>query len=200
MALLAAAWFPAAAGSELAKLRGEPLEGELPAPDLGELRALHAAVRQGVRSGALRSAHDVAEGGLAVALAECCLAGGRGARIGFGAPADEALLFGEAPGAFVVSGPREALARFGAAARVLGTVGGDALAIEGVLDVPVADLVARARGRARRPDAARRPPRGGRPWPPISAGSGAPRDSPSRRCPTTPARTAAPARAPRART
>ena len=33
-----------------------------------------------VRAGALRSAHDVAEGGLAVALAECCLAGGLGAR------------------------------------------------------------------------------------------------------------------------
>ena len=60
--------------------------------------------------------------------------------IDFGAPADEALLFGEGPGAFVVSGPREALARFGAAARVLGTVGGDALRIEGVLDVAVAEL------------------------------------------------------------
>ena len=35
----------------------------------------------------------------------------------------------------MVSGPREALARFGGAARVLGTVGGDALRIEGVLDV-----------------------------------------------------------------
>ena len=126
VALIAAGWSPALTGSELAKLRGEPLEGELPAAEPGELRALHAAVRQGVRSGALSSAHDVAEGGLAVALAECCIAGGRGADIDFGAPADEALLFGEGPGAFVVSGPREALARFGAAARVLGTVGGDA--------------------------------------------------------------------------
>jgi phosphoribosylformylglycinamidine synthase subunit PurL len=140
IALLAAAWFPALVGSELAKLRGERLEGHLPAPDLGELHALHAAVRQGVRSGALRSAHDVAEGGLAVALAECCIAGGRGARVDFGAPADEPLLFGEAPGAFVVSGPREALARFGAAARVLGTVGGDALTIAGVLELPVEHL------------------------------------------------------------
>ena len=105
IALIAAGWAPAAAGSELAKLRGEPIAGELPHADLGELRALHAAVRQGVRSGALRSAHDVAEGGLAVALAECCLGGGIGARIDFGAPADEALLFGEGPGAFVVSGP-----------------------------------------------------------------------------------------------
>ena len=73
------------------------------------------------------------------------IAGGRGAAIDFGAPADEALLFGEGPGAFVVSGPRDALARFGAAAKVLGTVGGDALRIEGVLHVPVGEL-ARAFG------------------------------------------------------
>ncbi len=88
----------------------------------------------------MRSAHDVAEGGLAVALAEACLAGGTGARIDFGAPADEALLFGEGPGAFVVSGPAGALARFGAAARVIGTVGGGSLSIEGVLEVPLAEL------------------------------------------------------------
>ena len=39
------------------------------------LRATIAAVRAAVRDGSLRSAHDVAEGGLAVALAECVLAG-----------------------------------------------------------------------------------------------------------------------------
>jgi len=138
VALIAASWAPALAGSELAKLRGEPLEGALPAADLGELRALHAAVRQGVRSGALRSAHDVAEGGVAVALAECCIAGGIGARVD--GLTGEATLFGEGPGAFVVSGPREAMARFGAAARVIGSVGGEALAIEGELEVPVAEL------------------------------------------------------------
>jgi phosphoribosylformylglycinamidine synthase len=140
VALIAAGWAPAAAGSELAKLRGEPIEGELPAAELGEIRALHAAVRRGVRSGALRSAHDVAEGGLAVALAECCLAGGLGALIDFGAPADDALLFGEGPGAFVVSGPRDALAHFGAAAKVLGSVGGGTLRIEGVLEIALVDL------------------------------------------------------------
>ena len=140
IALIAAGWSPASAGSELAKLRGEPIAGDLPPADLGSLRALHAAVRRGVRDGVLRSAHDVAEGGLAVALAEACLAGGTGASVDFGAPADEALLFGEGPGAFVVSGPAEALTRFGAAARVIGTVGGDALRIEGVLDVPLAEL------------------------------------------------------------
>ena len=125
-----------------------------PHADLGELRALHAAVRQGVRSGALRSAHDVAEGGLAVALAECCLGGGRGARVDLGAPADEALLFGEGPGAFVVSGSAPRRSRASAARRrVIGTVGGDALRIEGVLDVPLAELSAAHARRARRPAA-----------------------------------------------
>jgi phosphoribosylformylglycinamidine synthase subunit PurL len=135
VAIVAASWTPAAAGSELAKLRGEPLDGALPAADLGEIKALHAAVRQGVRSGALRSAHDVAEGGLAVALAECCIAGGVGARVAVDAP-----LFAEGPGAFVVTGDADAFARFGSAARVIGSVGGDALVVEGALEIPVADL------------------------------------------------------------
>ena len=136
IALISASWAPSAVGSELAKLRGEALAGELPAADLGELRALHAAVRQGVRSGALRSAHDVAEGGLAVALAECCIASGRGAAVDLG----DLPLFAEGPGAFVVSGHRSALGAFGAAAQVIGTVGGDSLLIDAQLDVPVLHL------------------------------------------------------------
>ena len=38
-------------------------------------------MREAVRAGALSSAHDIAEGGLAVALAECCLVGGVGAQV-----------------------------------------------------------------------------------------------------------------------
>jgi phosphoribosylformylglycinamidine synthase len=135
--LRASCWAPALPGSELAKLRGEELPTALPAADLGELRALHAAVRGGVRSGALRSAHDVSEGGLLVALAECCIASGRGATVELAD--DEAHLFGEAPGAFVVSGSAEALRAFGAAAQIIGTVGGDALTV-GATSVRVADL------------------------------------------------------------
>jgi phosphoribosylformylglycinamidine synthase II len=136
VALITTSWQPSMVGSELAKLRGEPLEGALPAADLGAVKALHAAVRQGVRSGALRSAHDIAEGGVAVALAECCIAGGLGARVAL----DGVPPFGEGPGAFVVSGPQDALARFGAAARVIGETGGDALVIERELELPVAEL------------------------------------------------------------
>ncbi len=71
---------PSLAASELAKLRGEPLPDGLPEVDLGAVRAAQAAVREAVRAGLLSSAHDIAEGGLAVALAECCLAGGVGRR------------------------------------------------------------------------------------------------------------------------
>jgi phosphoribosylformylglycinamidine synthase len=130
---------PSLAGSELSRLRGEPLAEELPACDLGEVRVAQAAVRQAVRSEALASAHDVAEGGLAVALAECCIAGGHGADIDLGAAADlDTALFGEGPGGFVVSGPADALRAFGAAARAIGTVGGSELQITaGQTRVPV---------------------------------------------------------------
>ena len=128
-------WAPSTAASELSKLRGEPVAGPLPSADLGELKALHAAIRQGVRTGLLHSAHDVAEGGVAVALAEAALASGLGATV-----EDLDDVFAEGPGAFIVSGPYEELAAFGAAARVIGEVGGDALTIKGVLSVPLVEL------------------------------------------------------------
>ena len=125
---------PSAVGSELSKLRGLPPVGELPVTDVGRIRVAHGAVRSRVRSGAFRSAHDVAEGGVAVALAECCVAGGLGASVRLPRGLDP---FGEAPGrGFIVSGPREALAGF----VVIGEVGGDALWIEGLLEVAVSEL------------------------------------------------------------
>ena len=116
---------PSQVGSELSKLRGLPPVGELPATDGGRIRVAHGTVRSRVRSGAFRSAHDVAEGGVAVALAECAVAGGLGATVDLPKGLDP---FGEAPGrGFIVSGPREALAGF----VVIGEVGGDALTDRG---------------------------------------------------------------------
>jgi phosphoribosylformylglycinamidine synthase len=94
--------------------------------------AVQRAVRDAVRGGALSSCHDLAEGGLLVALAECCLAGGMGAAVDLGPSTDPwTALFGEGPGGFLVSGPREALEaldpRLGA--RVIGSTGGDTLAV-----------------------------------------------------------------------
>ena len=87
-----------------------------------------------MRSGALRSAHDIAEGGLAVALAECCIAGLIGATVTLPAVLDP---FAEAPGrGFIVSGPAEALADM----TVIGRVGGSMLTIEGKLALAVSEL------------------------------------------------------------
>jgi phosphoribosylformylglycinamidine synthase II len=120
---------PGLPGSELARLAGAELPQSLPAPPIEEIAATHAAIRAAVRAGSLTSAHDIAEGGLAACLAECCLAGDAGATIvlrneGKVIP----NLFGEGPGGFVVSGSADALSGLGA--HVLGQVGGDGLRID----------------------------------------------------------------------
>jgi phosphoribosylformylglycinamidine synthase len=132
---------PSAVGTELSKLRGHPPVGELPAADSSSIRVVLEAVRARVRAGRFSSAHDVAEGGVAAALAECCIAGGIGASVRLPHGLDP---FGEAPGrGFIVSGSAEALAGF----VVIGRVGGDSLAIEGLLELALSELRdARERG------------------------------------------------------
>jgi phosphoribosylformylglycinamidine synthase len=126
---------PSLVGSELAKLRGEPPAGALPLKEEQAVRDALETVRDGVRSEALHNAHDIAEGGIAVALAECCIAGGIGARVVL--DGDSEGLFAESPGCgFIVSGQESALAGM----RIIGRVGGDALEIEGQLKLPVSEL------------------------------------------------------------
>lgn len=127
---------PARAGSEIAKLQGEPPIGALAPKDIQAVRDAHQQVLEGVRSGALHNAHDIAEGGIAVALAECAVAGGIGARVTLPAGLDP---FGEDfGGAFLVSGSDEALA----GATVIGRVGGDTLELDCLLSAAVFELAA----------------------------------------------------------
>jgi phosphoribosylformylglycinamidine synthase II len=126
---------PSLAGSELEKLRGRSPRGPLPSVEAAAVRDAREAVRDGIRTGALHNAHDIAEGGFAVALAECCIAGGIGATVE--APVE---LFAEAPGCgYIVSGPEEAVAGLG---KVIGRTGGSELEIEGRLKVAVSELTA----------------------------------------------------------
>jgi phosphoribosylformylglycinamidine synthase subunit PurL len=128
---------PSPAASELAKLHGSPLPDGLPPCDIDAIARAQAFVRDAVRSGSVSSAHDIAEGGLAVALAECCLAGGLGAEVRLDAladkDADESLqtLFGETPGCFLLSGPPDTIRALDAPTpvRSIGSVGGDSLRI-----------------------------------------------------------------------
>jgi phosphoribosylformylglycinamidine synthase len=124
---------PEIAGSELARLGGRELPSSLADVDIPRVLAAQRAVRDAVRSGSLASAHDIAEGGLATALAECCLAGGLGAEVAF----DDTVkplraLFGEGSGGFVVSGGEGALRALGGAGvavRIVGLVSGTRLTI-----------------------------------------------------------------------
>ena len=141
---------PSLAASELEKLRGEPLPDGLAEFDLDAVRDAQIAVREAVRAGTLASAHDIAEGGLGIALAECCLAGGLGAEVelrddfretispqasrgGTVSPVSSPMtaLFGEGPGGFVVSGSAEALGKLAerVTVQMIGAVGGDWLSI-----------------------------------------------------------------------
>jgi phosphoribosylformylglycinamidine synthase subunit PurL len=139
---------PSLAASELAKLRGDRLPDGLPDIDIGAVHAAQFAIRGAVRVGALSSAHDIAEGGLATALAECCLAGGLGADVRLQSAGDGdplADLFGEAPGGFLVSGTPNGVSSLGrrTPVHVIGTVGGDSLQIgigDLTLSVTLAEL------------------------------------------------------------
>jgi phosphoribosylformylglycinamidine (FGAM) synthase-like enzyme len=138
-------------GSEYAKvLRGE-VSGRPPALDLGREVAVQAFVLDAAGAGLLRSAHDVAEGGMLVAMVECCLLGGRGVHCGPLRPDGrvplEAAFFGESQSRFVVSAASRAIPELQVLARrhrvelvLLGLAGGDAIEFEGQLRVPLADV------------------------------------------------------------
>jgi phosphoribosylformylglycinamidine synthase len=119
---------PSPLGSELEKLSGG-LASELPEVDLERQARALGVVREAVRDGLVASAHDISEGGLAVALAECCIAGGIGASVKLDS---EELLFGEGAGGVVVSGPPETMDQLAERAAEsgfswLGQVGGNRL-------------------------------------------------------------------------
>ncbi|HEX2093479.1 MAG TPA: AIR synthase-related protein, partial [Longimicrobiaceae bacterium] len=121
-------------GSEYLKTVHDRVAGDAPALDLEAEAALHGATLEAIRAGLVRSAHDCAEGGLAVALAESAFADparpfGVQVDLGDDLPSP-ALLFGEAQSRIVVAcapesvEPLLALARgHGVPAVVIGRVG-----------------------------------------------------------------------------
>ncbi len=130
-------------GSEQLALAHEELGGR-PNIDLDLEVRLQRAVLAGIRGGLVRSAHDCSEGGLATALAECCLAAGLGLDASAVSRPDgrvDAFLFGEAQSRIVVSVAAADTDRLKALAAErsvplarLGTVGGDRFMLAGLLD------------------------------------------------------------------
>jgi len=87
-------------GSEVQALKTGALGGPPPTIDLPAEKALQRLMLDLARARCVASAHDVADGGLAVALAECCTKD-VGAEVDL--PRDTAVLFGEAPSRIVLS-------------------------------------------------------------------------------------------------
>jgi phosphoribosylformylglycinamidine synthase II len=120
--------------------------GDAPAIDLALEHALQQVLLEAIRAGIVISAHDCSEGGLAVALAECCILQGdelRGATVftGMTLRADFRL-FGEDQGRAVVStrpDKAQRLMDIAAARNVpvkrIGIVGGSSLKIDGMLEL-----------------------------------------------------------------
>lgn len=129
---------PGLAGSEYARLAGAAAEDGPPAIDLALEARVQAFIREAIARGLVESCQDVSAGGLAVALAEMCVWGGRGARLRLAVGDSPAVaLFGESPSRLVAETlPRHApafhlLARqHGLHAETLGTAGGPRLVIE----------------------------------------------------------------------
>jgi phosphoribosylformylglycinamidine synthase len=129
---------PGLGGSVYADLAGTEPDDRAPAIDLEAHRLLLELVIEAAGRGLLRSAQDVSGGGLAVAVAECCMWGGIGAdlRLTWGGPPATAL-FGEGPSRVVVSTAPDDWPRLialagerGVPIERLGETGGDRLRIQ----------------------------------------------------------------------
>lgn len=115
-------------------------EGRPPQTDLAAEIILHQTLRDAIRDELIRSAHDCAEGGIATALAECCISGEKNIGADIVLPddglRDDESLFHEAPGRIIVSiDPgneerfRELLSLCDVPVRKLGVTGGDSLTL-----------------------------------------------------------------------
>ena len=116
-----------------------------PEVDLDTEKRVQAACREMIAEGVAESAHDLSDGGLAVTLAECCIASGVGAavelpRTDATSPGPLFALFSEEPSRIIVSVAGNLLAdagriaaKYQIAAEAIGTTGGDTLKVSSKL-------------------------------------------------------------------
>ncbi len=124
-----------------------PDDETFPRFDLESERHLGALLRELASRRLVHSAQDVADGGLAVALAECALLGECGAILQLEGPSMEATLFSEDQGRAVVTCDVAAVDALVALAgehhlqaHAVGRSGGDRLRVETALDVSLTQL------------------------------------------------------------
>ena len=141
------------AGSRWAAQQDSRGTGNLCEPDFGALEVVAAAVRdlvggQAVPAGAIVGVHDVAEGGVGLAVAEMVARSGEGATIA--RIEDHRALFAESPGRAVLCVDPEHLSEVlavleerGVPTQRIGVAGGDRLSVKGLFDLGVAQVTSR---------------------------------------------------------
>jgi phosphoribosylformylglycinamidine synthase len=129
-------------GSEYLKVLQHREQGSPPFLSLEVEKKLQDFVLKVIHEGLVQSAHDCSDGGLAVALAECCVSGPSAARgavvkLELGSLRRDALLFGESQSRVILSARPDVVksllsraAEAGVPAAQIGTVGGARLVIE----------------------------------------------------------------------
>jgi phosphoribosylformylglycinamidine synthase subunit PurL len=134
-------------GSEWAHVVHGHLGGRPPAVDLAAEARLAGLLASAAADGLLTGSHDLSEGGLAQALVEACLVGDRGAAVTLPPLDPFVALFSESAGRVLVTAPAERVdeirsraAAAGVPARELGTTGGSVLAVDGLPELPLAEL------------------------------------------------------------
>ena len=125
-------------------------KGDTPELDLEKEKKVQEACLEMIRTGKVKSAHDCAEGGIAAALAECCITSPDqwGARVRLEDKIrTDALLFGESQSRIIITLKPEDGALLEEIAQKhqvpyskLGNVVGHNLNIEGMIDLPVSKI------------------------------------------------------------
>ena len=136
-------------GSEYLEIYHNLVAGMPPQIDLSFEKAIQDACRESVEAGILSSAHDCSDGGLAVALAECCIKGKKGVQLELDEKfRSDAVLFGETQSRIITSLPAQNLAsleeianKYEIPIKILGMVGGDSLKIKGLIELKIETLM-----------------------------------------------------------
>ncbi len=138
-------------GSEYLKVVHDKVRGDCPAIDLSLEKKTQDAVRGLVTSGLIKSCHDISEGGLAIALAECCITD-RENQIGCEVSIEtelrpDVMLFSESQSRFVIGvaedDVQEVISQLGRSeipVRKIGRVGGVRLVIDSLIDCALEQL------------------------------------------------------------
>ena len=120
-------------------------DGAPPPVDLALERKTGDLIRSLIEAGTLRTVHDLSDGGLIAALAEMCLASNLGCDLRLESRLPWVQLFAEDQARYLVAlnDPSPVLEAARAAnlpAAILGEAGGERIVIDGVLDLPLAEL------------------------------------------------------------